>query len=175
MSSEQTISWRRQPPVFISSNADCRNRSRAFLRFVAATNRARRPEGSPLGGHPSGSSERRCCCLSPWRLRRPRRTLVPQPVQWVHHRLVAAEVAPIPGWLTLRAIRRLPHDAPFVRRRELPTLGDRDDLDLTALACRRPLVRILRQCLKLLDQERDLPFYSKFTAEGVSRHADTGG
>ena len=45
-------------------------------------------------------------CRPPWRLRRPRRTLVPQRVQGVHHRPVAAEAsAPIPGWLTLRAIR----------------------------------------------------------------------
>jgi len=44
--------------------------------------------------------------LSPWRLHRPRRTLVPQRVQWVNHRSLAAEVpAPIPCWLTLRAIR----------------------------------------------------------------------
>lgn len=45
-------------------------------------------------------------CLSPWRLRRPRRTLVPQRVQCVHHRPMAAvSPAPIPGWLTLQAIR----------------------------------------------------------------------
>ena len=45
-----------------------------FLRFLAATNRAR---------HPSGSSKRPCHCLLPWRLRRPRRTLVPKRVQWL--------------------------------------------------------------------------------------------
>ena len=45
-------------------------------------------------------------CLSPWRLCRPRRTLVPQRVQWVNHRpVVAGFPAPIPCWLTLRAIR----------------------------------------------------------------------
>lgn len=45
-------------------------------------------------------------CLSPWRLRRPRRTLVPQRVQGVLHRpVVAGFSAPIPCWLTLRAIR----------------------------------------------------------------------
>ena len=44
--------------------------------------------------------------LSPWRFYRPRRTLVPHRVQWVHHRPVAAGFpAPIPVWLTLRAIR----------------------------------------------------------------------
>lgn len=43
---------------------------------------------------------------SPWRLRRPRRTLVPQRVQWVHHRPVATGFpAPIPWWLASRAIR----------------------------------------------------------------------
>ena len=43
---------------------------------------------------------------SPWRLCRPRKTLVPHRVQWVNHRPVAAGVlAPIPRWLTLRAIR----------------------------------------------------------------------
>ena len=70
---------------------------RPFLQIMAATNRAR---------HPSGSSERRCIRLSPWRLRRPIKTLVPHRVQWVHHRPVAAGFpAPIPGWLTWRAIR----------------------------------------------------------------------
>jgi hypothetical protein len=55
---------------------------------MAATNRAR---------HPSGSSQWRCIRLSPWRLRRPRRTLMPQRVQWVDHRPVAASCpAPIP-------------------------------------------------------------------------------
>jgi hypothetical protein len=68
-----------------------------FFMLVAATNRAR---------HPSGSSERRYDCLSPWRPRRPRRTLVPQRVQWANHSFVVADVlAPIHGWLTLRAIR----------------------------------------------------------------------
>lgn len=81
----------------IYSNAVCSGRSHPFLRFMAATNRTK---------HPSRSSERRCVCLSPWRLCRPRRTLVPQRVQWVHHRPVAADSpAPIPWWLTLRAIR----------------------------------------------------------------------
>jgi hypothetical protein len=45
-------------------------------------------------------------CLSPWRLRRPRRTLVPQCVQWVHRIPVAANVpAPILFWFALQAIR----------------------------------------------------------------------
>ena len=43
---------------------------------------------------------------SPWRFDRPRKTLVPQRVQWANHRPVVAEVpAPIPCWLTLQAIR----------------------------------------------------------------------
>ena len=41
---------------------------------MAATNRAR---------HPSRSSEQPCHGLSPWRLGRPRRTLVPKRVQWL--------------------------------------------------------------------------------------------
>jgi hypothetical protein len=42
----------------------------------------------------------------PWRLCRPRRTLVPHRVQWVYHRPVAADpLAPIPCWLTWQAIR----------------------------------------------------------------------
>ena len=88
----------REPPVIKSfPYSVCSCRSRPFLHFMAATNRAR---------HPSGSSERRCCCRSPWRLCRPRRTLVPHRVQWVKHRPVAAgSSAPIPCWLTLRAIR----------------------------------------------------------------------
>ena len=45
-------------------------------------------------------------CRSPWRPGRPRRTLVPQRVQWVEHIPVAADaLAPIRGWLALRAIR----------------------------------------------------------------------
>src|SRR5262245_37201503 len=45
-------------------------------------------------------------CRSPWRLGRPRRTLVPQRVQWVDHIPGAADaLAPILGWLALRAIR----------------------------------------------------------------------
>ena len=43
---------------------------------------------------------------SPWRLGRPRRTLVPRRVQGVLHRpMVAGHPAPIPGWLASRAIR----------------------------------------------------------------------
>ena len=48
----------------------------------------------------------RTVLLSPWRFYRPRRTLVPHRVQWVHHRpVVAGFPAPIPGSLTWRAIR----------------------------------------------------------------------
>ena len=68
-----------------------------FFNLLVATNRTR---------HPSGSSERRYCYLRPGGLCRPRKTLVPQRVQWANHRPVVAEVpAPIPCWLTLRAIR----------------------------------------------------------------------
>jgi len=64
---------------------------------VAATNRAR---------HPCGSSDQPDYGLRPDGLCRPRRTLVPLRVQWVNHRPVAAGLpVPIPGWLTLRAIR----------------------------------------------------------------------
>src|SRR5574338_56807 len=81
--------------VFVSPSASSDHTR--FFDQLATTNRA---------SHPSGSSERRYYCRSPWRRCRPRRTLVPQRVQWVHHRPVAAEdSAPIPGWLALRAIR----------------------------------------------------------------------
>ena len=46
--------------------------------------------------------------LSPWRLGRPRRTLVPLHVQWVDHiRVAVIALTPIRFWLTLRAIRFL--------------------------------------------------------------------
>lgn len=96
-SSERTNPWRRQPPVFnlfihrlqlpitpVSSNHGCDESRQTPIRIKRAAMIRR----------------------SPWRLRRPRKTLVPQRVQWVHHRPVAAgSPAPIPGWLTLRAIR----------------------------------------------------------------------
>jgi hypothetical protein len=49
-------------------------------------------------------------CLSPWWLCHPRRTLVPRRVHWVRTILVVARrLAPIHGWLALRAIRFAAH------------------------------------------------------------------
>ena len=58
LQSEQPTPGRREPPVLISPFSACSCRSRPFFHLLAAANRTR---------HPSGSSERRCCCLSPWR------------------------------------------------------------------------------------------------------------
>lgn len=72
------------------------NRTRFFTHGydrIAPDTHQDQANGDQAAGRPGGP-----CC--------PRRTLVPLRVQWIHHRPVAAEgSAPIPGWLTLQAIR----------------------------------------------------------------------
>lgn len=98
VSTEQTNPWRRQPPIFtfllrlqrrtasVSSNHGCERIAPATHQDQAISDQL----------------------PSPWRLGRPRRTLVPLRVHMVHHiRVAAITLAPIRCWLTSLAIRFL--------------------------------------------------------------------
>jgi hypothetical protein len=95
--SEQTIPWRREPPVvnLFLLRLQSAGHARFFklwLRRIAPDTHQDQAISDDL--------------LSPWRFNRPRRTLVPQRVQGVLHILVAADTtAPILSWLALQAIR----------------------------------------------------------------------
>ncbi len=88
-----------QPPLAVADHARF---FKSWLRRIAPD----APKEITLGDtHQDQASGDEAPCR-PGGLCRPRRTLVPQRVQWVHHRPVLAGFpAPIPCWLALRAIR----------------------------------------------------------------------
>jgi hypothetical protein len=68
----------------------------------------------------------------------------------------------------------LAHDAALIRRRELPTLGQRRHFGIGRTADRDLHCIDFEQWLYLLVHGSS-PFYIKLTKKGVSRYVDTGG